>query len=215
MRKTILITAGPTREYLDPIRYITNESTGILGYEIAKVAKKAGCKVVLITGNPALPIVAGVDYRYIVSARDLVREMKACIDDTDVLFMTSAVCDFYPKKKYGQKMKREATGDFSVALKKNKDILKMMGRSQVKGSKVYVGFCIETQHVKENAQKKLRDKHLDFIVANHYVSENSPFGDNTVAPLVLSKEGDVMQFPHIKKNNFAKTILEMALKRLS
>ena len=143
-RRTILITAGPTREYIDPVRFISNESSGHLGACLARIAKKMGYRVILLTSISEHLLLEGVETRSFVSAQDLFKAMKELVPVADVLFMTAAVSDYGPKKRVKGKIKRGNRGDFSLSLRENPDILGFFGSGRRKGSKLFVGFCIET-----------------------------------------------------------------------
>ncbi len=175
MKKTILITAGPTREYLDPIRFISNESTGFLGNEIARAACKHGCKVIVISGNKGLRVFPGIKYLYIDSAHDLEIAIRTYIKKTDVLFMTSAVCDFRPAKASSQKIKRPKVGSLSIKLLPTKDILRGLSVRRIRKDRLFFGFCIETRNLLKCAREKLIDKKLDYIVATQYSRKQVPF----------------------------------------
>lgn len=207
MRKNVLITAGPTREYLDPIRYVTNESSGYLGYLLAAEAKRRNCSVVLITGNHDLPVLAGVVYEYIRTARDLDRTIRKHIGTADILFMTSAVCDFYPAVFSQQKIKRTHRNDLVVRFRQNKDILRGLSTPRIKKNKIYVGFCIETKDVVRNAQRKLREKNLDYLVANQHTAASSPFGRNDMKPVLLARDGTVKRHKRVSKKQFARMLV--------
>ncbi|MFC1809233.1 phosphopantothenoylcysteine decarboxylase [Candidatus Omnitrophota bacterium] len=209
MKKTILITAGPTKEHIDPIRFISNESTGVLGNEIARVACEEGNKVIVITGNAQLPIVRNVKYVYIESARDLEREIRKYIYTANVLFMTSAVCDFRPIKIAQSKIKREKGKDIVLRLRPNKDILKTLSHSRIKKDKTFVGFCIETNNIVHNARKKLIEKKLDFIVATKYSKTKSPFGNQKMGPIILGKNGGIVQLKAISKDKLAQKLMAL------
>lgn len=199
-RKTILITAGPTREWIDPIRFISNESSGVVGYELAKEAKRLGHRVILISGAVRLPLITGIETIRIESARDLLKALKDKIVQADVLFMAAAVADFRPAQSSTQKIKR--SGHLTIKLKSNPDILKMLAHPTIKRKKTYVGFCIETEHVIKNAERKLKEKNLDFMVASSIQSK--PFGENKFSPTILNKKGELLVLKAESKQQFAR-----------
>ena len=203
---TILITAGPTREKIDPIRFISNESSGQLGFEIAREAKQRGHRVVLILGPTHLPVIKGIETIHIESAAQLLKAIKANLPKADVLFMSAAVADFTPVSISNRKIKR--TKDVTLHLRKTTDILKIISAPLTKKNKIYVGFCLETEDLIKNAKAKLQAKRLDYIVATQYTGKSAPFGDKKFSPTILSKEGQPQALKNISKSNFAKIILE-------
>ncbi len=170
--KRILITAGPTREKLDPVRYLSNESTGEMGYAIAREARRRGSAVTLITGPVALAAPAGVKIIRITSAAELEKACRIHFKRCDALFMTAAVCDFRPQTLSRKKIKR--AGSLHLRLEKTNDILAALARHK-KGQTV-IGFCLETQDWLVRARRKIRNKRLDGIVANRLTAKRSPFG---------------------------------------
>ena len=171
--KRILVTAGPTRESLDPVRYLSNHSTGEMGYAVAREARRRGCQVTLISGPVALKAPAGVEMVYISSALELERACKKHFLLNDALVMSAAVCDFRPISVSRQKMKRQ--GQLCLTLKKSPDILATLAAR--KKQQIIIGFCLETEHWLRRARLKLIEKKLDGIVANRLSSRYSPFGD--------------------------------------
>ena len=159
----ILITAGPTREYIDSIRFLSNASTGKMGFECAKAAVRIGHKVTLISGPTNLPDPKGAKTVRVVSALDMLREVKKVYPKTDAVIATAAVSDYRPAKRVrGKRKKGEKTVSLELAL--NPDILKTLGKK--KGKRTLVGFALEVQNARENALKKYREKNLDWIVLN-------------------------------------------------
>lgn len=207
--KTVLITAGPTREYLDPVRFISNESSGTVGYELAREARRLGHRVILVLGPTQLPAIAGVETIKVQSAVDMLKALQSKIKGADVLFMSAAVADFTPVQKSLQKIKRGERTEMIVRLKANPDILKTLGDPKVKKNKVYVGFCIETQNLIANATKKLLGKNLDYIVATLLESRKSPFGANAFSPTILNKNGDALVLEAENKRNFARKMFKL------
>ena len=205
-KKKVLITAGPTREYLDPVRYISNRSSGTLGYLLAEVARDKGYAVTLISGPTALHKPHGITYVPIVSARDLEKEVTHHFKSADALFMTSAVCDYRPKTSANQKIKRKDA--LSLTLIPNTDILAKVA-TRKRNDQIVCGFCIETKALYTHARQKLCAKNLDFIVATKLVKDNDPFGGNTMAPLVLSRSGDKKQYAAMTKKRLAKELFTL------
>jgi len=157
-----IVTAGPTREYFDPVRYISNRSSGKMGYAIADAARKRGHSVVLISGPVELRTPAGVKVKNIISADDMFRTLKASMESCDVLVMAAAVCDFMPASRSRRKIKKKS--DAPIRIVPTVDVLKRI--RIYKAGRFYVGFAAETNDVLSNAQKKLVEKGLDMIVAN-------------------------------------------------
>ena len=184
-RKTILITAGPTREHIDPVRFISNLSSGRLGYAIAQEAHKRGYRVILISGPTNLPVPLGIKVVHIVSADELKEKVVQHFKRAQILFMTSAVCDYRPFRTVSQKIKRGK--DLFLRLTLTDDILKKVSR--MKKRQIICGFSLETNDLEERAFQKLTEKKLDFIVATLFTEKISPFGDHTMKPLILDKNG--------------------------
>ena len=208
-QKIVLITAGPTREYLDPVRFLSNESSGTVGYELAREAKRLGYQVIFVVGPTHLPTIVGVETISFVSAQDLLKILKVQIKRADIFFMAAAVADFTPSVMSRQKIKRGDQTDMTIALKANPDILKMLSDFRIKKNKIYVGFCIETENVRENAQKKMQAKHLDFIVASCVSRKQSPFGANIFQPMILKKDGREFIFETKSKRMFARKMFRL------
>ncbi len=203
--KRVLITAGGTQEAIDPVRYITNHSTGKMGYALARVAKAKGASVTLITGKTSLDKPCGVDVVEITSARDMFREVTERYFDQDIVIKAAAVADFKPKNVNEQKTKKE-TGSLNIELEKTDDILKYLG--QKKAHQVLVGFCMETENLIENAEKKLIGKNLDMICANSLNVAGAGFGVDTNVLTILTKDGEKLELPMDTKENLAAVILD-------
>ncbi len=206
--KRVLITAGPTREKIDPVRYITNNSTGKMGYALARVAKAKGATVTLITGKTNLKKPLGVDTVEIVSAKDMFREVTERYADTDIVIKAAAVADFRPKSVNDNKIKKE-NASLEIELEKTDDILSYLGRK--KDRQVLVGFCMETENLLESAQKKLEKKNLDMICANSILVPGAGFGTDTNVITLIEKDGSVTPLPMDTKENLASVILDKAL----
>jgi len=204
-RKTILITAGPTREHIDPVRFISNLSTGELGYTIAAVARKRGYQVILISGPTALPLPRGVRVVPVTSARDLERETIRFFKKIDILFMTGAVCDFRPVQFTAKKIKRRTK--LSLHLTATHDILHKVARKKTK--QILCGFCLETNRLERNALQKLRNKGLDIIVAHTYSKKVNPFGQRKTKPLILTCRGARYQLAPKTKKQIAVYLLQL------
>lgn len=207
--KRVLITAGATREKIDPVRYITNHSTGKMGYALAKMAKAKGATVTLISGKTNLKKPVGVDTVEIVSAKDMMREVTMRFAESDIVIKAAAVADFRPKNPSDSKTKKE-NGELFIQLERTDDILAYLGKK--KDRQVLVGFCMETENLEENALKKLEAKNLDMICANSLATEGAGFGTDTNVITLYEKDGSVTHLPLDTKENLAGIILDKALK---
>ncbi|MDP3786402.1 MAG: phosphopantothenoylcysteine decarboxylase [Candidatus Omnitrophota bacterium] len=184
----ILITAGPTREFIDPVRFISNSSTGFLGYELAKAALRRGHKVTLISGPTPLTPPKGVKFVPVITALEMRAAVNRFYPSSDCLIMSAAVADYRPAAPVGKKIKKTKE-ILTVRLKKNPDILLEAGKK--KGKRILVGFALETENLIANAKEKLRRKNLDFIVAASLRGKNNPFGDKKSHFVIISREGKV------------------------
>ena len=203
--KRVLVTAGGTQEAIDPVRYITNHSTGKMGYALARIAKAKGAHVTLVTGKSSLAKPVGVDVVEVVSARDMFREVTERYFDMDIVIKAAAVADFRPVNVSDSKTKKEK-GSLSIELEKTDDILKYLGSK--KAHQILVGFCMETEDLLENAKKKLDSKNLDMICANSLRTPGAGFGVDTNVLTLIEKGGAVTQLPLDTKENLAALILD-------
>ena len=206
--KNILITAGPTREKIDPVRFISNYSTGTFGYEIAQEAKRRGLSVTLVSGPTLLEAPRGVKLISVESARDMRRAVLASLGKADCVIMTAAVADWRCRYSVKRKMKKNAAK--SIELIENTDILAEIGR--LKKEKISVGFALETENLENNALKKLKDKNLDLIVANRLTPKRNIFGDKTLDVVTIDRFGNREKIFNKTKSKLAKIILDKALK---
>lgn len=206
----ILVTAGPTREMLDPVRFLSNVSTGFLGYQIARQAKQMGFQVTLVSGPTALTPPRGVGFCSVVSADQMRRAILQFWPKTDALIMTAAVCDYTPVRFSPRKIKR--IKQKTIRFKRTPDILEYVGRR--KGNRVLVGFALETEAVEKNAIRKLKRKRLDLMVANWYNSTNNPFGDNRTSMILMGRRGIKKRFYRMTKARVAKALLKEVLSLL-
>lgn len=207
--KRVLVTAGPTREALDPVRYITNHSSGKMGYELAKAARNAGAEVTLVAGAVNLADPVGIEMVPIVSAADLAEAVLSRQSENDIIIMAAAVADYTPVHVDDQKIKK-SEGQFSLELKRTTDVLASLGERKPEGQ-ILIGFAMETQNLIENAAKKLSAKNADYIVANSIADEGAGFGVDTNIVTILSKDG---QHPLglLSKEETALRILEFCVK---
>lgn len=204
--KKILVTAGPTREHIDPVRFISNYSTGKFGYEIAREARRRGCRVTLISGPTALRAPSGVKIIRVETALEMKEAVKKLSKDADCIIMAAAVCDWKIKKPHQKKIKKSGSS-IDLELEENPDILKELGREK---KYVLVGFALETETLEKNAAKKLRDKNIDIIVANK-LADNNLFGSNNIDIIIMDRFGRKARFRKKSKKALAKIILDKAL----
>jgi len=204
-RLNILVTAGPTREAIDPVRFISNFSTGFLGYEIAKEASRRGHRVILISGSTALPKPVGLRLIDVLTAR----QMKGALENNfrwcNCLIMTAAVGDFRLKRRARAKIKR-GRKELVLRLSPNPDILKGLGRK--KGKKTLVGFALETENLKKNAEAKLKAKNLDLIVATLVNTNSYPFGPAKINVLIMDRKGQSQRLRGVQKKGLAGILLD-------
>jgi phosphopantothenoylcysteine decarboxylase / phosphopantothenate---cysteine ligase len=203
--KTVLITAGPTREKIDPVRFITNHSTGKMGYALAEAAKKEGAKVILVSGPVHLSPPAGIDIVNIESADEMYHAVMKNFDDADIIIKTAAVADYTPKVSYEHKMKKQP-GDKVIELERTKDILFELGTK--KRNQILIGFAAETENVEEYALKKLKSKNADMIVANNVKAEGAGFGRDTNIVTLFKRDGTKIEMPLMSKLEVAHKIIE-------
>lgn len=200
----ILITSGPTREFIDPVRFISNASTGTLGYEIAEEAKQRNHKVILFSGPTHLKPLKNIKVISFDTALQLKKEVDKYFTWADCIICAAAVGDFRPKIRFSHKIKKEK-GLKKLILIKNPDILKGLGKR--KGKKILVGFALETENLIINAKKKLKEKNLDFIVVNMLSLRHLPFGNKRVSFVIVDKE-KTEEFKDIEKSVLARIILD-------
>ncbi len=203
--KKIIITAGPTRESIDPVRYITNHSTGKMGYAIAEEAAKAGAEVLLISGPVSITPPNGVTVIHVSSAEDMYLAVMKEYEKADVVIKTAAVADYRPKVQHDNKMKKQP-GEQVLELERTKDILFELG--QRKTEQILVGFAAETEHVEEYAMGKLKKKNTDMIVANNVKTAGAGFGTETNIVTIYKKDGTSLELPLMTKHEVAQNILE-------
>ena len=200
----LLVTAGPTREMLDPVRFLSNVSTGHMGYEIAREAKRAGFRVTLVNGPTALIPLRGIRRILVITAEDMKRAIFKCWPETDILIMTAAVCDYTPVRFSPSKIKR--IKQKTIKFKRTDDILEAVGKK--KGKRIVMGFALETESVERNALRKLKRKNLDLIAANWYNSKNNPFGDTRTSMILIDRGGAKKPLFRMTKPQLAKAILK-------
>lgn len=206
--KKVLVTAGPTMEAIDPVRYITNHSSGKMGYAIARCAAYRGAEVVLVTGRTHIEPPIFTKVIKVTDAESMYNAVMSEIDDADIIIMAAAVADYTPAQVSDEKLKKK-DGDMSVEMKRTGDILKEAGK--IKKTDQYIcGFAMETQNLIENAKAKLEAKNADMIVANSLRTEGAGFGTATnVATLIKPEE--LKQLPIMSKDELAEIILDEAI----
>ena len=204
--KSIVVTAGPTVESIDPMRYITNRSTGKMGYSIAKEAIERGADVTLITGPTNLTPPQNLKKLIkIESANDMYEAVLENLEENDVVIKSAAVADYKPKN-YSNKKIKKSDEDLFIQLDRNKDIAQEIGK--IKNNKILVGFAAETNDLIENASLKIKKKNLDFIVANDLTKEGAGFGVDTNIVKIIDKNGDITEYPKMQKEEVANVILD-------
>ncbi|MGL5506380.1 MAG: bifunctional phosphopantothenoylcysteine decarboxylase/phosphopantothenate--cysteine ligase CoaBC, partial [Paraclostridium sp.] len=198
---SIVVTAGPTVESIDPMRYITNRSTGKMGYSIAKQAIERGAKVTLISGPTNIMPPANLSkFISVESAEDMYNSLVENIEQNQVIIKSAAVADYKPKNYSDRKIKK-SDDDLSIKLDRTKDIAYEIGK--IKKDKILVGFAAETNDLLENAKGKIVKKNLDFIVANDLTQEGAGFGVDTNIVKIIDREGVVNEYPKMKKEEVA------------
>lgn len=204
--KSIIVTAGPTMESIDPMRYITNRSSGKMGYKIASEAISRGADVTLISGPTNItPPTKLKKLIKVESAQDMYNAVINNIDENQVIIKSAAVADYKPKTYFDKKIKK-SDDDLVIELDRNKDIAYEIGK--IKGDKILVGFAAETNDLIENAKDKVKKKNLDFIVANDLTKEGAGFGVDTNIVKIIDKEGNITDYPKMKKEEVANVILD-------
>ena len=201
----ILVSAGPTHEDLDPVRFLTNRSTGKMGYALARVARRRGAEVCLVSGPSTLAAPAGVQRVLVRSALEMQQALADRFSLTDVLIMSAAVSDYRPAGVAEQKMKRQ-TPEMQVRLIHNPDILAGLGTS--KDGQILVGFAAETQDILQHAQEKLERKYLDLIVANDVSAPDSGFAVDTNQVTIIHRSGEVESLPLLSKEEVAERVCD-------
>ena len=206
----VTVTAGPTQEALDPVRYLTNHSTGRMGYAIAREAMLRGADVTLISGPTALKPVPGVKTVDVVSAKDMFEAVQAALPETDILVKAAAVADYRPVSIAEDKIKKQ-DGDMAIPLERTDDILGWVAEHRHPGLFV-CGFSMETRDMIENSRKKLARKHLDMIAANNLKVAGAGFGVDTNVVTILTADG-IQELPLMGKDQVAAKLLDAILKR--
>lgn len=201
--KHILVTAGGTQEPIDPVRCITNYSSGKMGYALAEAARDRGAKVTLITAPTLLKKPEGIKVIDVSTADDMLKAVKKEAASTDVLIMAAAVADYRPARTAGQKIKRQNLASLNLELERTPDIL-----GETKGEFMRVGFAAESENLVANARDKLKRKQLDLIVANDVTVADSAFGADKNQVVIIDKQGNIIELPLMLKRHLADKILD-------
>lgn len=208
--KKILVTAGPTQEPIDPVRYLTNHSSGKMGYAIAKVCSMRGAEVTLVSGKTAIKPPLFVDVVPVTTAREMYEAVTERSDRQDIVIKAAAVADYRPKTISEQKVKK-TDGELSIEMERTDDILKYLGEHK-RANQFLCGFSMETEHMLENSRKKLQKKNLDMIVANNVKVEGAGFaGDTNIVTLITGD--DETQLPLLSKEETAVEIMNKILEQ--
>ena len=205
----LTVTAGPTREKLDPVRFLSNNSTGKMGYAIAKMAMLRGADVTLISGKVSLEPVPFVKMVDIVSAEDMYNAVIKSAKDADIIIKAAAVADYRPSDVSEEKIKKK-DGDMSIPLERTKDIIGTLGSNKRDGL-FLCGFSMETEHMLDNSKAKLTKKNLDMIVANNVKVAGAGFGTDTNVVTVITKDADE-ELPMMSKEEVADALLDRIMK---
>lgn len=202
--RKVVVTAGPTRERIDPVRYISNFSSGKMGYALAEAAAALGAETILVSGPVELPKPDGVQLIKVESAAQMLDAVVNRFEDADLVVKSAAVADYRPKEQHSQKMKKQ-DGDSSIALERTTDILKTLGER--KKGQILVGFAAETNDAIEYGMKKLANKNLDYIIVNDVTDPDGGFGNDTNVVTLLSRKGKTYPFEAMHKKELAKVLL--------
>jgi phosphopantothenoylcysteine decarboxylase/phosphopantothenate--cysteine ligase len=207
--RRIVVTAGGTQEPVDPVRCLTNRSSGKMGYALAEAARDRGAQVVLVSAPSALPRPGGIDVVNVGTAQEMYEAVKKAVAKADVLIMAAAVADYRPKKVSKSKIKRERASSLTLELERTPDIL-----TEVKGKFLHVGFAAESENLVANAKGKLYKKRLDLIVANDITARGSGIGADTNQVVIIDRKGKVEKLPLLPKREVADRILDRVVKLL-
>lgn len=208
--ETVIVTAGPTRESIDPVRYISNHSSGKMGFAIARAAQQRGARVLLVSGPVAIPAPLGVEQVKVTTAEEMRAAVLARLDEATVVIKAAAVADYRPVAVSPVKIKKGNNDSLSLLLTKNPDILAEIGATKGEG-RIVIGFAAETTDLLENARKKLLEKNLDMIVANDISEEGAGFDVETNRVRFLLPDGEIEHLPLLEKSDVAERLLDRVL----
>lgn len=204
--RTVVITAGPTREELDPVRYLTNHSSGKMGYAIARAARNRGARVILVSGPVALPPPEKIEFLPVTTAAEMHAAVMDRCEGADVIIKAAAVADFRPRERGVGKIKKSNCSQVTLELVRNPDILAELGARH--GKALLVGFAAETDDLLANARQKLTDKGVDLIVANDVTEPGAGFGLDTNIVRLLDRQGNIEELPCLPKEEVAGKLLD-------
>ena len=205
LNQRVLVTAGATCEALDPVRFITNHSSGRMGIEIAKAARARGAEVTLVAGHVSVPLPSDINIVSVNSATEMHDACMSAFSSADIIIKAAAVADYRPETCAQGKIKK--SGDMTLSMVRNPDILQEMGQKK-KENQILIGFCMETEDLLQNAKKKLDAKNLDMIVANYLLEENAGFGSNNNTVTILNRDGSCQALPNMSKFDVANEIFD-------
>ena len=208
-----LVTAGPTREYLDPVRYISNESSGKQGFEIAEALNRLGIKTTLITGPSNLFSKKNIKTKKIITADEMFEAVKKCLP-VDIAICAAAVADFKPIKKSKSKIKKDNMKSKFIELEKNSDIVEFLGKNNKHRPSLVIGFAAETENLNKNAFSKLRQKNCDLIVVNDVSKKDSGLNSDYNRVSIIDNSGKIKVIKKNKKSFIANVIAEIVLDKL-
>jgi phosphopantothenoylcysteine decarboxylase/phosphopantothenate--cysteine ligase len=206
--KTILVTAGPTREALDPVRFLTNRSSGKMGYAVAEAAVRRGARVTLVSGPTDLKVPEAVEWVPVITTEQMRGAVRDHAPEAHIVIMAAAVADYRPAVAHASKLQR-GNDRFTLELEPTPDILAELGRDQ--GSRILIGFAAETGHIAENARAKLARKGADMIVANDVTQQGAGFDTDTNIVTLFLRDGRDIELPKMSKFDVANRILDQAL----
>lgn len=209
--KKVLVTAGPTREAIDPVRFITNHSSGKMGYAMARVCAARGAHVTLVTGPTSIPKPLFANIIPVTTAKEMFEAVKEASKDADIVCKAAAVADYRPKTVSEEKVKK-SEGEMSLELEKTDDILLYLGQNK-KDGQFLCGFSMETQNLAENSRKKLEKKNLDMVAANNLKVEGAGFQGDTNCMTLITKEEEI-ELPLLSKEETASRIIDQILKQM-
>lgn len=210
LNKNVIVTAGPTIAPIDPVRFITNRSTGKMGYAIAKEARNRGANVTLISGPTSIEKPKNINVINVSSNEEMKNKVMDLFDDADIVIKSAAVADYKPKNYSTQKIKK-GDNDLCIEFTRDSDILMELGSK--KDKQVLVGFAAESQNLKENAMSKLQRKNLDYIVANDITASDTGFASEDNKVIILSKEGGEIHLDKMSKEKIASNLFDIILEK--
>jgi len=210
LNKNVIVTAGPTIAPIDPVRFITNRSTGKMGYAIAKEARNRGANVTLISGPTSIDVPKNINVIKVSTNEEMKNEVIKIFDNADIVIKSAAVADYKPKNYSAQKIKK-GEGDLSLEFIRDNDILMELGNKKEK--QILVGFAAESQNLKENAMSKLQRKNLDYIVANDITASDTGFGSEDNKVVILSREGKEIHLDKMSKEKIASNLFDIIFEK--